>query len=70
MIVAGTFNGWDPAQTQLVRGHGDVFFVIVEVPRGRHEYMFVVDGRQWIADPAATLTRPDDFGYRNGVLDV
>lgn len=67
--VAGSFNGWDPQATPLVRGEHGAFFAIVPLPPGRHEYMFVVDGA-WVADPAAPLTRPDDFGDRNGILDV
>jgi hypothetical protein len=32
--------------------------------------MFVVDGKQWIADPFAIEQNDDGFGSRNGVLDV
>jgi hypothetical protein len=32
--------------------------------------MFVVDGRQWIADPFAAEQSDDGFGSRNAVLEV
>ena len=32
--------------------------------------MYVVDGRQWIADPFAAEQNEDGFGSRNAVLDV
>ena len=39
----------------------------VPLPRGAHEYMFLVDGT-WVTDPAAPETRPDGFGRTNAIL--
>lgn len=68
--VAGDFNGWDPAQTQLERMDGGMWTVTLPLKPGRYEYMFVIDGRQWIADPLATEDAGDGFGSKNAVLDV
>ncbi len=66
--LAGDFNAWDPQQTVLVDQDGQGSFVAtVPVPRGHHEYMFLVDG-VWMTDPAAAETRPDGFGRTNAVL--
>jgi hypothetical protein len=32
--------------------------------------MFVIDGKQWIADPFAVDGAGDGFGSQNAVLDV
>jgi hypothetical protein len=32
--------------------------------------MFVIDGKQWVADPLAEEGTGDGFGSQNAVLDV
>jgi hypothetical protein len=68
--VAGDFNGWNPAQTKLERSDGGMWTVTLPLKPGRYEYMFVIDGKQWIADPFATEDTGDGFGSKNAVLDV
>jgi 1,4-alpha-glucan branching enzyme len=69
VAVAGDFNGWNPEAAPLARGPGGAWTGVLELPRGRHQYMFVVDG-EWVTDPAAPVTRDDGFGHRNAVLDL
>ena len=40
------------------------------VEPGIHEYMFVVDGAEWITPPGAEGYRDDGFGSRNAVVTV
>jgi Glycogen recognition site of AMP-activated protein kinase len=68
--VAGDFNGWNPAHTPLERSVGGMWTATIPLKPGRYEYMFVVDGKQWIADPLATDAATDGFGAQNAVLDV
>jgi hypothetical protein len=68
--VAGDFNGWDPAQTKLERSDGNVWTATIPLKPGRYQYMFVIDGKQWIADPLAAEEAIDGFGAQNAVLDV
>lgn len=68
--VAGDFNGWDPAQTKLERSDGGVWTATIPLKPGRYQYMFVIDGKQWIADPLAAEEATDGFGAQNAVLDV
>ena len=68
--VAGDFNGWSPAKTNLERTDGGMWTVTLQLKPGRYEYMFVIDGKQWIADPLATEEATDGFGAQNAVLDV
>lgn len=68
--VAGDFNGWDPARTPLDEVSAGAWAVTIPLQPGRYEYMYVVDGQQWIADPFAVEHKDDGFGSRNAVLDV
>ncbi len=68
--VAGTFNQWNPDAAPLVlAGTTGVWTTTLVLPVGQHQYAFVVDGRRWIADPAAP-TVDDGFGQRNSVVAV
>ena len=68
--VAGDFNGWNPGQTKLERSEGGVWTATIPLRPGRYQYMFVIDGKQWIADPLAGEASGDGFGSENAVLDV
>ncbi len=66
--VAGSWSGWEPEPMQLTED--GMFFTVVALPPGRHEYMFVIDGEQWASDPTALLTHDDGFGQKNAVLQI
>jgi Glycogen recognition site of AMP-activated protein kinase len=68
--VAGSWNGWSPELQPMVATGEGYFVATLMLPHGRHEYMFVVDGEEWVADPLAPLTQDDGFGKRNAVLEI
>jgi negative regulator of sigma E activity len=68
--VAGDFNGWNPAQTSLAPAANGAWTVTLPLAPGRYEYMFVVDGQEWIVDPFALEQADDGFGSKNAVIDV
>ena len=70
VAVAGDFNGWNPEQTKLERSEGGMWIATIPLKPGRYQYMFVIDGKQWIADPLAGEASGDGFGSENAVLDV
>jgi glycosidase len=63
----------NPAEGALVmerEGEG-VWTVTTRIERaGRHEYKFIIDGTEWIADPNAAEFAPDCCGGQNSILDV
>lgn len=69
--LLGTFNNWQTSDIVLVgpdaSGH---WTTEVALPEGRHEYIFLVDGERWLADPKAATHRPDGFGRVNTVIKV
>jgi hypothetical protein len=68
--VAGDFNGWNPARTPLEQTSEGAWTATIALKPGRYAYMFVIDGRQWVADPFAAEQKDDGFGSRNAVLEV
>ena len=69
VAVVGDFNDWDPAAAPL-SASGGVWSRQVDVPYGRHDYAFVVDGEQWVRDPNAPQAPADEFGAGYSVLVV
>ncbi len=69
--LVGNFNQWRPGTIRLVgpdaSGH---WTATIALPEGRYEYLFLVDGRQWVTDPAAVVVRPDGFGHVNAIREV
>lgn len=69
--LVGSFNGWRPGEIVLrgpdATGH---WTATVRLPEGRHEYLYLVDGSEWVTDPRAIARRPDGFGRENAVIDL
>jgi hypothetical protein len=49
--LAGSFNNWNMNAQPLTQGDDGVWRVVVDLEPGEHEYKFVVNGSEWIADP-------------------
>lgn len=69
VAVAGTFNGWDPKRTPLRKEATGSWKTTLWLPPGRYEYRFVADG-EWLSDPKARESAPNEFGSTNSVLTV
>jgi glycosidase len=67
--VAGSFNGWNATANPLADDDKDgVWEAAFDLPAGRIEYKFVVNGDQWFTDDSAAEFSPDGFGGQNSVL--
>lgn len=76
VFIAGTFNGWNPRSHPLRRAGDGTWALTLDLPPGRYEYKFVVDG-QWCCEPGCEdeyhgcpKCVPNDFGTMNRVLEV
>jgi 1,4-alpha-glucan branching enzyme len=67
VCLAGDFNQWRVCDAALTRVEEDFWSISLELPKGRYEYMFVVDGN-WVTDPNAIGHVDDGFGNKNAVL--
>lgn len=71
VAIVGDFNDWNDRSHLLQRAaDSDLWTTTVPLKKGMYEYMFVVDGTQWIADPLASRFRDDGFGNKNAVLEL
>lgn len=71
VAVVGDFNDWGLNDTALVAtNHQGVWSVTAPVPAGVHRYAFVVNGKEWVADPSAPRSAGDDFGLPSSALVV
>jgi hypothetical protein len=66
--LAGSFTGWQPIYTleEITPG---IWSILIPLDPGVHNYAFVVNGGEWIADPAAPAV-DDGFGGVNSRLSV
>ena len=68
VYVAGSFNNWNPRAHPLQEDCRKGFYrTAVQLPRGRHEYKFLVNG-QWRVDPACLAWASNTHGTVNCVL--
>jgi hypothetical protein len=68
--LVGDFTEWQPT-IELTDVDGDgVWSGRVPLRPGVHEYMFVIDGADWITDPNAAGYQDDGFGQRNALVAV
>lgn len=71
VAVVGDFNNWGLGDTALVaENHNGIWSVSAPVPAGVHRYAFLVNGKQWVADPSAPRAASDDFGQPSSALFV
>ena len=85
VTLAGDFNRWggtadgkyDPTIDKMYDDgtHGDrnagdgIWTIIKELPPGRYQYKYVVDGISWYLDPANPETA-EEGGFSNSVVNV
>ncbi|MCA1753194.1 MAG: isoamylase early set domain-containing protein [Spirochaeta sp.] len=70
--VVGDFNDWDPQITPMEQAQdGETWIVTTELePDRAYTYNFVIDGTQFIPDPAAGRTIQDSFGGEKSVISL
>ncbi len=70
VAIAGSFNEWDPHKNKLSGPdkNGDWSITLPLAP-GRYEYLFVMNGKDWLPDPAAAPV-DDGLGGKNSVVFV
>jgi 1,4-alpha-glucan branching enzyme len=70
VFVAGTFNNWNPSANPLKDNpESGLFKAAIHVPKGIHQYKFIVDG-VWTGDPKCADGVPNDYGSHNNVLHI
>lgn len=69
--LVGDFNRWDVSATPLQRDETNgTWSAFVTLRPGMHTYSFVLDGRHFVADPAAPMAPDDGYGHKSSVVFV
>ncbi len=70
VAIAGDFNKWKIDNKILRKQSNGNWVAEMHLKPGVYNYMFVVDGKKWKADPNAELYHDDGFGNKNSVLRI
>jgi 1,4-alpha-glucan branching enzyme len=60
--VAGTFNNWDMKKNPLKKNKNGLWAAQVPIPKGKSEYKFVVNEKDWTHDPKNPSKIEDSYG--------
>ena len=61
--LLGSFTGWHDRPIELQPVGGGWWRVMIDVPAGDHEFKYLIDGREWIVDYAASGVELNEFGW-------
>lgn len=69
--LVGDFNEWGKKEVPMAaRMDNGRWLFELDLPPGRYQYAFEVNGKKWLPDPNAKGIIPDGFGGINSVLYV
>jgi 1,4-alpha-glucan branching enzyme len=69
--LVGDFNDWSPTADPMTDENGDgEWTLFYPLGVGTYAYKFLVDGKNWVADPANPTSEPDGFNGRNSIVKV
>ncbi len=68
-FVAGSFNDWDTEAFPLKKSRDGIWRAKVDLPIGRHEYKYFVDG-VWAQDTPCDEKIPNAFGTHNCAITI
>lgn len=68
--LAGDFNGWNTKNMMLNQSDDNKWTLDIPLKKGRYQYMFVIDGKEWMPDPGAKKLVNDGFGGKNSLLEL
>lgn len=76
VFVAGSFNDWSTTEHPMTRDEQGWWEIKLDLPPGRYEYKFVVDGT-WCCEAGCDRPyngsegcAPNEYGTMNRVLEV
>lgn len=67
--LTGSFNGWSAEGLRLAKRDDGLWECLVQLPAGRHEYRYIVDG-EWMEDPFNDEGATNEFGSVNSLVSV
>jgi 1,4-alpha-glucan branching enzyme len=69
--LVGDFNDWSPTADSMTDENGDgEWTLFYPLGVGTYAYKFLVDGKNWVTDPANPSSEPDGFNGRNSIVKI
>lgn len=66
--LCGDWNAWQTTRSLKRQPNGD-WRLTLDLKRGaEYQFRYLVDGREWVNDPAADKYVPNPFGSENSVV--
>lgn len=70
VALVGAFTEWEARPIPLTESRPGRWEVEIELPSGRHEYLFLTDQGEWLRDPEAIESIPNPWGELNSMIHV
>lgn len=67
--LVGSFNGWNCAQTPMTEESG-VWKTSLDLPEGNYPYKYLINGLEWLHDPAAARFEQNEVGSLNSIAQT
>jgi len=69
--LVGDFNDWSPTADVMTDENGDgEWTLFYPLGVGTYAYKFLIDGKNWVSDPANPTSEPDGFNGRNSIVKI
>jgi len=70
VAIVGNFNQWDAEKDVLSGPDSDgMWKITIPIPEGRYEYLFLINGEEWVLDPTVPFM-DDGLGGKNSVVSI
>lgn len=69
IFLCGSFNNWNEVATPLCKDRTGRWKVKVELPLGRHQYRYLIDG-QWKNDQRPAELVDNQVGSQNCIIEI
>jgi hypothetical protein len=67
--LSGSFTDWQAVTMNRI-GDSGYWDITVGIPRGEHQFSYILNGEKTLADPSIPAREKDDFGGENSILVV
>lgn len=65
--ISGSFTNWDAMPLRKIASTG-YWDVVINLPRGEHRFVYILEGNEKVPDPTIITREHDDFGGENSIL--
>ena len=70
VLLVSEANDWQPVEMKKRKKDG-IYYAKMRLDKGgQYQYLYLVDGQNWITDSSADAYVPNEYGGQNGVVDT